>query len=55
MSSCLLIQSLRAKEQSKTFWKNAATRIDNNLQYYSKSSKVHKGELTYERAIELYI
>jgi hypothetical protein len=40
---------------SKSFWATAATRIDNNLQYYSKSPKVHKSELTYEKAIDLYM
>jgi hypothetical protein len=40
---------------SKSFWANVATRIDTNLQYYSKSPKIHKNELTYEKAIELYV
>jgi hypothetical protein len=41
--------------KSKSFWANIATRIDNNLQYYSKSPKIHKNELTHEKAIELYV
>jgi hypothetical protein len=40
---------------SKSFWANVGTRIDTNLQYYSKSPKIHKNELTYEKAIELYV
>jgi hypothetical protein len=40
---------------SKSFWANIATRIDNNLQYYNKSPKIHKNELTHEKAIELYV
>ncbi len=42
-----------AEKTSKTFWKNVATRIDNDLKYYTKSPKLHKSELTYEKAIEL--
>ena len=40
---------------SKSFWATAGTRIDNNIQYYSKTPKVHKSELTYEKAIDLYV
>lgn len=55
--SCLVaLDSIIANERTtKPFWQHAATRIERTLQYYSKTPKIHKGDLTYEKAIELQV
>ena len=55
--SCLAaLDTIIASERTtKPFWQHAASRIERNLQYYGKPPKVHKGDLTYEKAIELYV
>jgi hypothetical protein len=53
--SCLVaLDSLLGSERSsKSMWQMFAHRIDTNLKYHTKTPKIHKSELTYEKAMEL--
>ncbi|CAF3625067.1 unnamed protein product [Rotaria socialis] len=53
--SCLVALDaiIGVERSSKTFWKNAAARIDKNIEYHVKVPKSYQNELTYEKAIEL--
>ncbi|CAF4108545.1 unnamed protein product [Adineta steineri] len=53
--ACLVaLDALIGSEKStNSFWKTVASRIDKNIEHYNQPSKIHKKELTYEKAIEI--
>ena len=45
----------RERTTPELFWQSMGARIDKNLQIYTRSSKVYQGELTFEKAVEMFV
>ncbi len=46
---------LRERVAPELFWKSRGVRIDKNLQMFTRSSKIYKEELTFEKAVEMFV
>jgi hypothetical protein len=45
----------RERVAPELFWKSIGARIDKNLQIFTRSAKIYNEELTFEKAVEMFV